>query len=376
MTARRFGLIINPIAGMGGASGLKGTDGAGALAEAVRRGAVPVSGERVAQALAQVPFELRAANVLAAGGAMGEDAARAAGFHTARIMDVPPESRSEHTIEAATRMESSGAGFIVFAGGDGTARDIHSVIGERLPMLGIPTGVKMQSGVFATSAVAAGRLIARLLSADPAVKLRYQAAEVMDIDESEYRAGRIMPRLYGYARVPAERLLLQQAKSRAVFDDDAAIAAAAATIAADLQPGVSYIIGPGRSAKQVLKVLGLEGCLLGVDVVRNGELVGSDLPADGIRALTAGTPIRIIAGVTGMQGFLFGRGNQQIAPDILARAGRTGVIVIAGIRKLSALDPPRLLVDTGDPEVDQQLSGHVRVCCDAGRWTVMRIAAG
>ena len=207
-------------------------------------------------------------------------------------------------------------------------------------------------------------------------KLKFRSAEVMDIDESEYRTGRIMPRLYGYAMVPAEGLLLQQAKSRAVLDDDAAIAAAAVTIAASLERDVSYVIGPGRSAKQVLKTLGLEGHLLGVDLLRNGELAGTDLSAADIRAMTAGTPIRIIAGVAGAQGFLFGRGNQQIAPDIIAQAGRSSVIVIAGIRKLSALVPSRLLVDTGDPQVDQQLSGYMRVCCDGGRWSVIRIAAG
>ena len=376
MAPRCFGLIINPIAGMGGPSGLKGTDGEDVLAEALHRGALPVSGDKVARALAEVPAELRGAKVLVPSGAMGESAARNGGFRARRVIEVPVQSRPEHTVNAARRMADSGAEFIVFGGGDGTARDIHSVIGDRLPLLGIPAGVKMQSGVFATSPAAAGRLIALLLSENPGGTLKFRPAEVMDIHESEYRAGRIMPRLYGYATVPAESVLLQQAKSRAVFDDDAAIVSAAATIAASLERDVSYVIGPGRSAKQVLKVLGLEGCLLGVDLVRNGNLVGTDLAAADIRAMTAGTPIRIVAGVTGAQGFLFGRGNQQIAPDIIAQAGRSGVIVIAGIGKLSALVPPRLLVDTGDPRVDKQLCGYVRVCCGGGRWSVMRIAAG
>lgn len=373
MVERRFGLIVNPIAGMGGAVGLKGSDGADVLAEARRRGAKPGSADRTAVALQHI--EKRDAIILVAGGTMGEDVTRAAGFRTQRVSEAPPRSTAEDTIVAARRMTGEGAEFIVFAGGDGTARDIHSVIGAQLPLLGIPTGVKMQSGVFATSPAAAGRLISLLLSTAPETRLQFEQAEVMDIDEDELRHGRIVPRLYGYAKVPAERLLLQQAKSRAMPDDDAAIAAAAASVAAGLQAGVFYLIGPGHSAKQVLKALGLEGNLLGVDVVKDGKLAGNDLSAAQLRAMTADAPLRIIAGITGGQGFLFGRGNQQIAADIIARAGRDGIIVIAGLRKLAALDPPRLLVDTGDPLLDAGLSGHWRVCCGPSRWSVVRVEA-
>ena len=375
MADRRFGLIVNPIAGMGGAVGLKGSDGADILAEAHRRGAAPGSGTRAGLALAELSLAKINITALVPGGAMGEAAAQAAGLSTERVIDVQPPSSAQHSIEAARCMEAAGAEFIVFAGGDGTARDIHSAIGERLPLLGIPTGVKMQSGVFATSPAAAGRLVALLLKTTARGRLRFEAAEVMDLDEVELRAGRIVPRLYGYARVPVERRLLQQAKSRALPDDDAAVAAAAAFLATELQPGVNYVIGPGRSAKQVLHALGFEGSLLGVDLVQSGKLVGSDLAAAELRGMTANAPVRIIAGVTGGQGFLFGRGNQQIAPDIIARAGRDGIMIIAGLRKLAALDPPRLLVDTGVLQLDQHLSGHLRVCCGPGRWLIMRVEA-
>ena len=374
MLARRFGLIVNPIAGMGGSVGLEGTDGADVLAEAQRRGAEPSSADRAKRALKNVGPNN--AIILVCGSAMGADAALATGFRIERIMEPPPHSTAEDTIEAARRMAAADAEFIVFAGGDGTARDIHSVIGERLPLLGIPTGVKMQSGLFATSPAAAGRLISLLLSATPGTRLQFKQAEVMDVDEDELRAGRIVPRLYGYAKVPAEPLLLQQAKSRAVPDDDVAIAAAASSIAAGLQPGMFYVVGPGRSAKQVLQALGLEGSLLGVDLVKDGRLVGCNLSAAELRLMTGTVPLQIIAGVIGGQGFLFGRGNQQISPDIIARAGRDGIIVIAGLRKLAGLQPPRLLLDTGDVQLDQRLSGHMRVCCGPGRWSVMRLEAG
>ena len=373
MSDRRFGLIVNPIAGMGGSVGLKGTDGLEVLAEAQRRGARPGSADRTAVTLRHI--ENHDGVILVAGGAMGEDVARVAGFRTQRVSEVQLRSSAEDTIAAARRMAEEGAEFIVFAGGDGTARDVHSVIGGSLPLLGIPTGVKMQSGVFATSPAAAGRLISLLLSTAPGTRLRFEHAEVMDVDEDELRHGRIVPRLHGYAKVPAERLLLQQAKSRAMPDDDVATAATAAAIAAELQPDIFYVIGPGHSAKQVLNALGLATHVLGVDLVQDGKLVGSDLSAADLRAMTAGAPLRIIAGVTGGQGFLFGRGNQQIAANIIARAGRNGITVIAGLRKLAALDPPRLLVDTGDPQVDAALSGYWRVCCGPSRWSVVRVEA-
>ncbi len=373
MGDRRFGLIVNPIAGMGGSVGLKGTDGVGVLAEALRRGAKPGSAERTAVALKHIGT--RDAVVLVAGGAMGEDVAQAAGFRTQRVSEVQQRSTAGDTIAAARRMSEEGAEFIVFAGGDGTAHDIHSMIGGTLPLLGIPTGVKMQSGVFATSPAAAGRLIALLLSTAPGTRLRFEQAEVMDVDEDELRHGRIVPRIHGYAKVPAERLLLQQAKSRAMPDDDVAIAGAAASIAAELQPDIFHVIGPGHSAKQVMTALGHATNVLGVDLVQDGKLVRGDLSATELRAMTAGAPLQIIAGVTGGQGFLFGRGNQQIAADIIARAGRDGIIVIAGLRKLAALDPPRLLVDTGDPQLDAALSSHWRVRCGPSRWSVVRVEA-
>ncbi len=373
MTRLRIGLIVNPIAGMGGRVGLKGTDGADVLAEARRRGAAPQAGQRAQQALAEIARSGCPVAILTLAGAMGEDAAKAAGLAPEIIGGSPDPSAAADTAIAAQAMAERGVALILFAGGDGTARDIHAAIGQQVPLLGIPAGVKMHSGVFATSPAAAGRLVALLADAEAGGRLQFEAAEIMDIDEAAVRANRISARLYGYARIPIERRLVQQPKAGAVAHDDAGIAAAALAIAGEMRPDISYVVGPGRSAKQVLGALGLQGALLGVDLVRDGKLVGTDRAAEQLQRLTMATPVRIIAGVTGGQGFLFGRGNQQIPPEIIAKAGRDGLIVVAGRQKLAGLACGRLLVDTGDPALDAALAGHLRVRCGDGEWVMMRV---
>ena len=266
----------------------------------------------------------------------------------------------------------AGADLILFSGGDGTARDIAQALGTGVPVVGIPAGVKMHSGVFATSPRTAGRLARGVIEQSPPVRSRQ--AEVMDIDEEAYRQNRLSARLFGYLAVPVERGPLQSPKRSGFVDDEAEVAAAAAAIAGELEPGVAYVIGPGRSAKAVLNALGIEGTLLGVDLVIDRRLAGRDLTQAALIQATAGHPVRIVAGITGGQGFLFGRGNQQIAPALIRQAGRDGLIVVAGRQKLAGLAAGRLLADTGDPALDDELAGFVRVRCSAAEWMLMEIA--
>jgi predicted polyphosphate/ATP-dependent NAD kinase len=371
---RRIGLIVNPIAGMGGSVGLKGTDGLEILAEARRRGAVPLSRQRTERALARL-FDLRHRfDLIAAAGPMGQDPAQAAGF-APEVLEADAEaSGPEHTRAAARSMAGRGCGLILFAGGDGTARDVHQGCGGSVPMLGIPTGVKMHSAVFAVSPEAAGSLAA-LVAANGGRRIDFRFSEIMDVDENAVRAGRPAARLYGYVSVPCERGLVQTAKAGAPPEDDDAIDAAAREIARSLRHGIGYVIGPGRSAKSVVAALGLESPLLGVDLVLDRKLVGSDLGEAELMRLAAGRPVSVIVGVTGGQGFIFGRGNQPISPALIRQAGRDGLIVLAGPRKLAGLAQRRLLVETGDRALDRMLEGYLRVVTGPGRQAVMRAAA-
>jgi len=373
---RRLGLVVNPIAGMGGRVALKGTDGPAAVRAARERGAREVAPERARRALERLVAAGPDVHVIAAPGTMGAEVARAAGLDV-ETTGPPPAGRATRpadTRNAVAAMRERGVDLLLFAGGDGTARDILDTVGADLPMLGVPTGVKMHSGVFAASAVAAGAAAAAYLRApDPAALID---AEVADVDEDAVREDRVATRLYGAVRVPRQPGLVvgPKAGSRA----DAGVEALAAELARTLPPGRLTLLGPGTSTAAVLRHLGLRGTLLGVDAVRDGALVGRDLDEAGLLALLDGERERpapaLIVGVVGGQGALFGRGNQQLSPAVLRRIGRDHIQVIAAADKLHRLNPPRLRVDTGDEALDADLAGYVRVHVAPGRTLVMKVS--
>jgi predicted polyphosphate/ATP-dependent NAD kinase len=371
----RLGLIVNPIAGMGGRVGLKGTD-AGALEQARALGAVPIASERAARALARLERGYAGVRLLAAAGVMGADLAAAFAFETETLPQGErhaADTTADDTRAAAAELTRRGVDMILFAGGDGTARDIHDVVGDRLPMLGVPTGVKMHSGVFATTPESAGDVAASFMTALPRGAVR--EAEVMDIDEDAVQAGTISTRLYGAARVPDDRSRVRAAKQSAVPFDEDALEALCAAVAAAMDPRRIYVLGPGTTTRRVMRRLGLPKTLLGVDAVRAGRLLGCDLPERGLLELLGDEPATLLIGVVGGQGALLGRGNQQLSPAVLRRIGAENIEVIAGLRKLLALDPPLLHVDTGDPELDVALCGYRRVHVAPRRDIVYRVAA-
>lgn len=355
-----IGLIVNPIAGMGGRVGLKGTDGAEALAEARFRGALPASQERVIKALTRLAACSSPLVILTGGGTLGEDAARQAGL----MPTIVHKSASEHssaddTRSAARAMLAQRIDLLLFAGGDGTARDILDVVQDRVPLLGIPAGVKMVSGVFGTTPANVGTLAARFLAGDPAVRLR--DAEVMDIDEDATRSDRISTRLYGYARNPYARDLSQNAKSGSSLREDVALEAVCRQVAREMTPGRLYILGPGTTTRRVLSALSLPATLLGVDAVLDGKLAGSDLAESDLLRLMEGREASLVVGVLGGHGSLFGRGNQQISSEVIRRVKREHIVVVASMNKLLQLSPRALHVDTGDEAFDATLAGHLPV---------------
>ncbi|GAB3451396.1 ATP-NAD kinase family protein [Streptomonospora sediminis] len=369
---RTLGLIVNPLAGMGGSVGLKGTDGPEILEEAKRRGARPLSGGRAVRALTRLTASKTPFGLVTGAGDLGEHSALTAGLEpvvlrrAARSSGGPADTRG-----AAEAMVGSAVDLLLFAGGDGTARDILSAVGDRVPVLGIPAGVKMHSAVFGASPEGAGSLAALFLAGGPAARLR--DAEVMDLDETAFREDRLSARLHGYARSPYERHLAQNAKAGSRAGDDAELEAACQRVAARMRKGVLYIVGPGTTMRRVMDALGLPSTLLGVDAVLDGALVGSDLDEQALLGLMNGRQTRIVVGVLGGQGFLFGRGNQQISAEVIRRVGRGGIDVVAPMDKLIALEAGSLRVDTGDAEVDAMLVGYLPLHTGPGRSVMFNV---
>jgi predicted polyphosphate/ATP-dependent NAD kinase len=368
-----FGLIVNPVAGLGGRVGLKGSDGTEIQRRARELGAMPLALERAATALQRFDFPRASMEIMTYPGEMGEGAAGACGFEPTVIGSIQPGSTSaEDTMAAAREMQRRGARLILFAGGDGTARDMVRAIGDSVPVLGIPAGVKILSAAFATSPTAAGELARRLLAGQVA---RLREVEVLDLDEEAYRAGRVSPQLFGYLKVPYQRRLLQGRKSPSGPDEHGTLQAIALDVVDQMHDDVVYIIGPGTTTRPILSHLGLEKTLIGVDVLLNRRLLLADANEASLLSALKGHPARIVVTPIGGQGFLFGRGNQQISPAVLRLVGKENIVVVAALEKIHALRGRPLLVDSGDPEIDRLLSGYVPVISGYRERIVYRVAS-
>ncbi|MFN7052680.1 MAG: ATP-NAD kinase family protein, partial [Gemmobacter sp.] len=330
----KIGLVVNPVAGLGGAVGLKGTDGPDTVAEALRRGAVAQAGPRARRALERLAARMPGAAVTVAPGQLGADWVAGLDLSVTVAPMFALGGTVQDTRDAVLAMRD--CDFLVFAGGDGTARDVSAAVAGNVGLLGIPCGVKMHSGVFAISPESAGAALADLISNPVAVQWD-DAAEIMDIDEDILRAGRLAPRLYGFARVPRLRARIQAAKGGPRQDAGSALAGAAAEIARRMEPGTLYLIGPGTSAGAVAQAAGHRPTLLGTDALLGGKVLARDARAIDLERLALGRKVQIILGVTGQQGFLLGRGNQTISDPLIAQAGREGLIVLATAEKLDAL---------------------------------------
>jgi predicted polyphosphate/ATP-dependent NAD kinase len=273
------------------------------------------------------------------------------------------------TRQATAELAQLGVDLLVFAGGDGTARDIVEVVGASVPVLGIPSGVKMRSGVFGTTPEAAGDAAGRYLASPGRWPL--SDAEVLDAPD-----GGLDTDLFALARVPLVPARLQRGKAPRAASNDAALAALCENIARELEPGRLYVFGPGTTTGRIMQALGLEPTLLGVDAVRDGALVGADLDEDGILALLGdGIEATIVLGVIGGQGFLLGRGNQQVSPSVVRRVGARNLLIVAAGDKVSSLDPPLLHVDLGDGAEEGFLDGYRQVRIAPGRSIMLRLTS-
>ncbi|HEX5950205.1 MAG TPA: ATP-NAD kinase family protein [Actinomycetota bacterium] len=371
----RLGLVVNPIAGIGGRVGLKGSDGEDVVRRALALGAVPEASPRTVRALERLGTGTVGFELFVGPGPMGEDAARATGLDAHVVGELGSDrTTAEDTRRFAAAMAERGVDLLLFAGGDGTAADVLAAVGDAVPVLGVPAGVKIHSAAFAVSPEAAGSLaasVARDVAAGARPMLR--EAEVLDLDEDDYRSGRIAPRLVGYLRVPREPRLVQARKAPSPASEEVMTRAIAEDVVDGMEPGRAYVLGPGTTLRAVAERLGVPKTLVGVDVIRDGRLVETDANEDTLLAVLEQGPASVVVTPIGGQGFVFGRGNQQIGPRVLRAVGREHVVVVATPWKLASLAGRPLRVDTGDPPLDAQLAGHVLVTTGYGDRAVYRI---
>jgi predicted polyphosphate/ATP-dependent NAD kinase len=365
----KIGFLINPIAGMGGRVGLKGTDGV--LDEALVRGAEPVANARAKEALERF-MELyekqKTVNQLKATsskidwytctGNMGHDV-----LNECRLTEVeefelheiytpiePLKTTGKDTQNACKQFINEGVNLILFCGGDGTARDVYTIVQDTIPILGIPSGVKMHSGVFATHTKYAGELLLDFIKGE----MDTATGEILDLDEDKYRAGEWNIRLFGVAKTPYEPTIIQRGKHLVesatedeIKEDIAEFIDEEMTESTD----TLYILGSGSTVDTISKHMGLKGTLLGIDAVLNKEMVGKDLNEEQLlEILDKHQIVKLLLSPIGAQGFILGRGNLQLSPSVIQKIGIENIEVVSTPAKLSGIE--YLRVDSGEVELD------------------------
>lgn len=357
---KRLGLIINPIAGMGGKVGLKGTDGPEILAKARQLGAEPESPRRTAEALRRLEAIKDSFEVITYPGEMGENVSRQCGYEPHVIGHISSgRTDADDTRKACRDIKTQNVDLLLFAGGDGTACDVCMAVGDTIIVLGIPTGVKMHSAVYARNPSRAGDLAVLFLQN----KTKHiKEAEVMDIDETSLREGVVTAKLFGYLKIPYERSHVQRLKAGSPPHERVAQQAIAQAVIDQMTDDCAFIIGPGSTTRAIMERLELEHTLLGVDLVQQKRLIGKDLSEDQLlAAIKDEKEVRIVVTPIGGQGYLFGRGNQPISSEIIKLVGKDRIMVVATTDKIASLQGQPFLVDSGDDAVNQMLSGYIRV---------------
>lgn len=351
---KKIGFVVNPDAGMGGAVGLKGTDGCAMAAREL--GAIPLSPEKAVRFLTSLTRS--DLFFLTAGGLMGESELHDAGIVSYKVVYSPEHENTtqEDTQKACLAMMKEGAELILFCGGDGTARDVFSITGMNVPILGIPAGVKIYSGVFATTPEAGAAVLDQWETA------RVTDTEVMDVDEEQYRSGVLTTRLFGIAHTPTLPGLCQSAKQASFGDEFRVQDDIARFIANIMRPDTLYLLGAGATTGAISRYLRLPATLLGIDAIYANRLIATDLNEAGILSLLDEyEQVKIIISPIGSQGFILGRGNQQISSRVLEKVGIDALIVVATPAKLQ--HTPVLYADTGSRELNARFEDTILVIC-------------
>lgn len=351
----KVGLIVNPVAGMGGKVGLKGTDG-----ESYKK-AVELGAEQVTSIRTENVLKLITRNDLffvSAPGIMGEDYLKDFNFDFKVVGEIGKETSNDDTKNIAKLIMDENVAAIIFVGGDGTARDVLDAVGMKTPVIAIPSGVKMFSSAFVFSAKAAAEMI-NTFGDD------FLEKEVLDIDEEAFRGNVLDAKYYGTVLVPNIEKLLQGKKAASNVKSGAVNKKkeVAKYVIENMENDCLYILGPGTTLKEISNGLGLEKTLLGIDLVLNGKLVGTDVgEKDILKAIDKYNKAKIIITPIGGNGFIFGRGSRQISSEVLKKIGRDNIIIVSTIDKIGGLECLR--IDSGDSEVDDSIKGNIDVIID------------
>jgi len=375
-----LGFVINPIAGVGGSVALKGSDGESTAEKALSLGAQFKANQRATTALSVLEPYKDQIVIYTASGLMGETCAKALGFNVNVIYNLPvndkteAESKESQTINTSAQdtknathaLMQSNIDILLFAGGDGTARDICSIVDDKCPVLGIPAGCKIHSGVYSVTPKAAGRVVEMLVT-NQLVTLT--DADVMDIDESLFREGIVKAKRYGEMQIPSELRYVQAVKSGGKETDELVLQDIAAHVIENMDDEL-YIMGSGSTTAFIMTELGENNTLLGVDVLEDSAVIANDVTEPELWDLIQNTltthadssnMLKLVITLIGGQGHIFGRGNQQLSPRIIKAIGKDNITIVATKTKLAALNNRPLIIDTGDSELDQTLSGYFPV---------------
>ncbi len=367
----KLGFVINPLAGIGGSVALKGSDGQLIVEQALSRGAQPQAQARASVAMQKLVEQNNVVSeltVFTAANTMGESVLHALNIACNVVYPCKkiPSTHNTHayntnandTKNTIRLFVEQQVDVIVFAGGDGTARDVLDVLNTELnssiPVIGIPAGVKIHSAVYALTPARAGELICLLLSGEPMSLLESQ---VMDLNEKAFREGRVNAQCYGYLSVPVDDTRMQLIKQGGLNNHDIVVQDIASDIIETMEADVLYLIGSGSTTAAIMVQLNLQNTLLGIDIVCNQQLVANDVDEQTILKTTQNKTAKIIVTIIGGQGHVFGRGNQQLSAKVLRKIGRENIIIIASNEKLRSLNKRPMISDTGDIDLDEQLAG-------------------
>jgi predicted polyphosphate/ATP-dependent NAD kinase len=360
----KLGFIINPIAGIGGSVALKGSDGEGIAEKALALGATAKANQRASLALEILrPYQDKI-TVYCANDLMGENTAKALGFTTKVIYQTqdPEHTTATDTENTVKALLAENIDMLLFAGGDGTARNVCKMVGDKFPVLGIPAGCKIHSGVYAVTPKAAGRVVEMMVTHQ---LVTLTEADVMDIDESLFRAGIVKAKRYGEMQIPAELRYVQAVKSGGKELDDLVLQDIAEHVIKEMDDEL-FVIGSGSTTAFLMEELSLDNTLLGVDLVQEQKLIASDITESQLwqaieLAKQNNKNVKLVITLIGGQGHIFGRGNQQISPRVIRAIGKENIFIIATKTKLTALSSRPLIADTGDSALDVELSGYLPV---------------